>query len=173
MPALTNNIASQFSIEARRLRFTLFAIALCLGAGLFAPILTLEKFYFFENTISIISGLVELANEGQFLLCIIIALFSIVLPILKLFMLNKLLSPSLDKKESLQKYLNWTHHYGKWSMLDVFIVAVLLASVKLSSVANVEIHYGLYLFATAVLLTMLVTARVIKLTEQIPDKLGS
>lgn len=159
--------AQQFSIEAPRLRFVLIAIAACLCAGLFAPIITLEKFYFFENTVSIISGLLELLEEGQFLLFIIISLFSIVLPILKLLVLNKLLSPSLDGEHAFRKYLGWMHHYGKWSMLDVFVVAILIATVKLGAVANVQLHYGLYLFAAAVILTMLVTARVVKLTDNL------
>lgn len=167
MTNTTGNIANRFPIEARQLRFFLIAIIVCLLAGLFSPIITLEKFYFFENTVSVISGLLELIDERQFLLFIIIALFSIVLPILKLFVLNKLLSPSLNETQSLQKYLIWMHSYGKWSMLDVFVVAVLLAAVKLSSVANVQLHYGLYLFAAAVLLTMLVTARVVKLSDQV------
>ena len=167
MTATSENISRYFPVEARRLRFFLAAILLCLGGGLFAPIITLEKFYFFENTVSIMSGLLELIDEGQFLLFIIIALFSVALPVLKLFMLNKLLSPKLDNNESFQKYLDWMHHYGKWSMLDVFVVAILLAAVKLGSVADVQLHYGIYLFAAAVLLTMLVTARVVKLSDQV------
>jgi len=170
MSSTPNNIASQFSLEARRLRWMLVIIIICLTTGLFSPIITLEKFYFFENTVSIASGLLELIQEGQILLFIIIFLFSIVLPVLKLFVLNKLLSPSLTEPVSLQKYLRWMHHYGKWSMLDVFVVAILLATVKLGSVANVQLHYGLYLFAGAVLLTMLVTARVVQLTNNILNK---
>ena len=170
MTDTTENISRCFPIEARRLRFFLAATLLCLVSGLFAPIITLEKFYFFENTVSIMSGLLELIGEGQFLLFIIIALFSVVLPVLKLFMLNKLLSPKLADNESFQKHLEWMHHYGKWSMLDVFVVAVLLAAVKLGSVADVQLHYGIYLFAAAVLLTMLVTARVVKLSDAIFEK---
>ena len=60
------------------------------------------------------------------------------------------------------------HLYGKWSMLDVFVVAVLLASVKLAGLAQVEIHSGLYAFAASVLLTMLITARVTCLIRE-PD----
>ena len=37
-------------------------------------------------------------------------------------------------------------------MLDVFVVALLLVSVKLGVVATVRLHYGIYLFAAAVLL---------------------
>ena len=36
-------------------------------------------------------------------------------------------------------------------MLDVFVVALLLVSVKLGVLAKVDVHYGLYAFATSVL----------------------
>lgn len=165
MQNTTDNIASRFPNEALYLRLSLVVIALCLLTGLFAPVITLEKFYFFENTVSIISGLNELLNEGQYLIFIIILLFSVVLPVLKLFVLNQLLSPATGSAENFQKHLRWMHLYGKWSMLDVFVVAVLLAAVKLGALANVQLHYGLYLFAAAVILTMLVTARVVKLSD--------
>ena len=66
---------------------------------------------------------------------------------------------------TLIRHLHWMHLYGKWSMLDVFVVAVLLASVKLGALAQVQIHSGLYAFAASVLLTMLITARVTYLTQ--------
>lgn len=170
MPDSSSNIATQFPTEALRLRLFLIIIGLSLLIGLFAPIITLEKFYFFDNTVSIASGLFELIEEGQFLLFVIILLFSIVLPVLKLLLLNKLLSPTINSKNNFRKHLSWMHQYGKWSMLDVFVVAVLIATVKLRAVANVELHYGLYLFATAVILTMLVTARVVTLSDRILEK---
>jgi len=166
MSSNSNNIASHFPLESHGLRFSLLLIGILLLVGLFSPIITLEKFYFFNNTVSIASGLVELVYEGQILLFIIILLFSVVLPIIKLLLLNLLLSPSIDDAANFKKYLMWMHRYGKWSMLDVFVVAVFLTTVKLGAVANVQLHYGLYLFAAAVLLTMLVTARVVKLSDQ-------
>ena len=39
-------------------------------------------------------------------------------------------------------------------MLEVFVVALLLVSVKLGALLNVQVHYGVYAFATSVLLTM-------------------
>jgi paraquat-inducible protein A len=39
-------------------------------------------------------------------------------------------------------------------MLDVFVVALLLVSVKLGALAKVEVHYCLYAFALSVLLTI-------------------
>ena len=50
-------------------------------------------------------------------------------------------------------------------MLDVFVVAVLVVAVKLGAIASVEMRFGLYSFATAVVLTMYVTARVVSLTN--------
>lgn len=57
------------------------------------------------------------------------------------------------------------HEYGRWAMLDVMVVAVLIVAVKLGAIVSVEIHYGLFVFGAAVLLIMLVTRRVVHLTE--------
>jgi len=56
------------------------------------------------------------------------------------------------------------HEYGRWAMLDVMVVAVLIVTVKLGAVASIEVHYGLYVFGTAVLLLMLITKWVVHLT---------
>jgi paraquat-inducible protein A len=45
-------------------------------------------------------------------------------------------------------------------MLDVLVVAILIASVKLGSMANVEAHFGLYIFAIGVLGSMWLTKNV-------------
>ena len=50
-------------------------------------------------------------------------------------------------------------------MLDVFVVAVLVVAVKLGAIADVEMRYGLYAFATSVLLTMFITAQIVGLTN--------
>jgi paraquat-inducible protein A len=78
--------------------------------------------------------------------------------------LDKLLRARDGDTDRLEKHLHWMHLYGKWSMLDVFVVAVLVAAVKLGAIASVELRFGLYAFATAVVLTMYVTARVVSLT---------
>jgi paraquat-inducible protein A len=57
------------------------------------------------------------------------------------------------------------HLLGKWSMLDVFVVAVLVVTVKLGAMASVEARYGIYAFTAAVFLTMYITSRVVALTR--------
>jgi len=159
------NIANNYPHEAKRLRVILGITVLFLCVGLVAPIITLTKFMLFENTFSVLSGTIELLKEGQIFLFVVIVGFSIVLPLLKIGVLNKLLSVKDNKAANVDKYLHWMHWYGKWSMLDVFVVAVLVVAMKLGVVASVEMRFGLYLFSAAVILMMYVTARVVSLTN--------
>ena len=159
------NIANNYPDEARRLRVLLGITSFFLGVGLVAPIITLKKFVLIEHTFSVLSGAIELLKGGKIFLFIVIAGFSIVLPLLKIGVLNKLLSVKENKAADLDKYLHWMHLYGKWSMLDVFVVAVLVVAVKLGAIVSVEMRFGLYLFAAAVISTMYVTARVVNLTN--------
>ena len=163
------SIATNHPREALQLRIFLGITFLLLCVGLVSPIITLKKFLLIENTFSVLSGVTQLFNEGQIFLFIIITGFSIVFPLLKVVVLNILLSAKQDKAHKLDKYLRWMHLYGKWSMLDVFVVAVMVVAVKLGAVASVEMRYGLYLFAVAVILTMYITARVVSLTNDSSD----
>ena len=162
-------IASSYPGEVKRLRVILGITVILLGVGLVAPIITLNKFVLIENTFSVLGGVIELFREGRFFLFIVIAGFSIVLPLLKIAVLIRLLGAKENKLVNLDKYLHWMHLYGKWSMLDVFVVAVLVVSVKLGAIASVEMRYGLYAFAAAVVLSMYVTARVVSLTDRLRD----
>ena len=160
-------ISGYFPLESKALLVLLVVTAIMLAVGLSAPILTLEKFFIIDNTFSIFSGLVQLLEEGRIFLFVIILLFSVVMPIIKLGVLFRLLGSTVGSSETLHRYLRLMHQYGKWSMLDVFVVALLVVAVKLGAVASVETHYGLYAFGTAVLLTMAITARVIYLAGKI------
>lgn len=158
-------IARQYPAKARQLRVLIAVAAILLGIGLVAPIITLEKFVLIENTFSVVSGVLELLKEGQWFLFFVISCFSIVLPVLKLSVLYLLLGHRVATKARLHQYLHWMHLYGKWSMLDVFVVAILVVAVKLGAIANVEMRYGLYAFAASVLITMFITARIVFLTS--------
>lgn len=161
LPATISNVYPRQSLLLRVIIVFAFAT---LAVGLVSPIITLEKFVFLENTFSVLSGILQLLNEGQWFLFILISGFSVILPAVKLMLLSLLVSANASSLESMQKYLHWMHVYGKWSMLDVFVVAILVVSVKLGVMANVQMRFGLYFFAASVLLTMFVTARVVALS---------
>ena len=123
--------------------------------GITAPLLTLEKLYFFESQVSLISAVTQLLHKQEWVLFIIIGLFSLCLPFIKIFSLVAILHIPHQQKSFLDHLLHWIERLGKWSMLDVFVVALLLVSVKLGALAKVTVHYGVYTFATSVILTML------------------
>ena len=53
--------------------------------------------------------------------------------------------------------LQWLAVLGKWSMRDVFLGALLVASIKLGAVAQAELQPGVYYFAASIILTNLVS----------------
>jgi paraquat-inducible protein A len=163
------NIARDYPGEARLLMVALMITIALLAVGMTAPIITLNKFVLIENTFSILSGTGELFKEGKFFLFIVITSFSVVLPLLKIAVLLRLVTARANSSPNLRRCLHWMHVFGKWSMLDVFVVAVLVVTVKLGAIASVEARYGLYAFTAAVVLTMFVTSRVVKLTTVVRD----
>ena len=48
---------------------------------------------------------------------------------------------------------------GRWSMLDVFLMALGVAAVNLSLIADVHLHWGLYALAGGVVLSLIATTR--------------
>jgi len=147
--------------------FLMLALA-TLVIGLTAPLITLEKMYFFENTVSLISTVEELFNQKEWFLFIVISLFSLCVPAIKIASLVLILNLEYAKDSFLDKTLHIIETIGKWSMLDVFVVALLLVSVKLGVLAKVEVHYGLYAFASSVLLTMGLSYWIYRLSSKHP-----
>lgn len=165
----STGLAALYPEKCRRLRYLLAITSLLFLAGLFSPIITLNKFIVVENTFSVVGGVVGLLHDGQIFLFVLVGAFSILLPALKLGVLYRLLSGTTHAAGRLPWYLHLMHLYGKWSMLDVFVVAVLVVAVKLGVIASVEMRFGLYLFAAAMLLTMIITSRVVGLSRDAPS----
>ncbi len=138
--------------------------------GVTAPLLTLEKMYFFENTITLFSTITGLFSQKEWFLFIVIALFSLCVPVIKIASLVLILNLEYQKNSFLDKALHIIEMVGKWSMLDVFVVALLLVSVKLGVLAKVEVHYGLSVFAASVLLTMGLSVWIHKLSIKRDNK---
>lgn len=126
-------------------------------AGLRLPLITLEKFYFFSNTVSLWSALQQLRAEGEWGLFVLIGLFSVVFPVIKILLLALVWNFGSEGSRTHRRHLKWLAEYSKWSMLDVFVVALLVVSVKLGALAQAHVQEGIYFFAASVVLTMLVS----------------
>jgi paraquat-inducible protein A len=107
---------------------------------------------------TILSGVVYLWTTGSWVTALIVFIASIVTPLLKLFTLSALLI-------SVQRKSTWQPHrraqlyrvvslVGRWSMLDIFVVTVLVALVQLQSVAVITAGPGALAFGAVVVLTM-------------------
>ena len=126
-----------------------------MGVGLTLPVLTIRKIWE-KNTFSVLSGIQNLYDDKQYFLAFIIFFFSIVFPVIKLCSLGILWVVRL-KEEHQKSILYWLELLGKWSMLDVFVVAVLVVTVKLGILATAEPRRGIYVFGAAILVSMVVT----------------
>lgn len=155
--------------QARVLRWLLMLSTLVLALGYIMPMLTLTKFIFIANSFSIVTGLVELYARGQWLVLFAVGVFSVLLPLIKIGLLFMLLHHREVRSPHFGRLLKMMHDYGRWAMLDVMVVAVMIVTVKLGVVAEVEIHPGLYLFGLAVLLIMYITHRVVGYTHEIDE----
>ncbi len=147
----------------------LVAFALLL-VGLRAPILTLEKFYVFSNTVSLWSALVQLAQLREWGLLVLIGGFSVVFPILKILLLLAIWNWEAATTVRHQQHLQWLSAYSKWSMLDVFVVALLVVSVKLGALAEARVEYGIYAFAASVIITMLISTWIGRQSSEKPER---
>lgn len=110
-----------------------------------------------DNTI--ISGVVELWRAGSPYLAIIVFSASIMVPMLKFFALGTLLlrkhHGSRTARLHRTKLYRVVELVGYWSMLDVFVVALLTALVRFDVLSRVEPLPGVIFFGLTVVLTML------------------
>ena len=125
--------------------------------GLTLPILSLTRFWVFGDTVSIVSAIKSLYGAGEVFLASVLLVFSILFPVGKnLAMLAVFVKGARIGRFS-RRLMHGAAVLGKWSMLDVFIVAILVASVKLGLLAHASVMSALYFFAASVILTNLLT----------------
>lgn len=146
-----------------------FLALVCFLFGLFLPIMSIRQFYLFEDQFSILSALLLLVKDGQVILAVIIFLFSVVMPLFKFCAFASALFSYQKLNSIASRAIDWIHRFGRWSMLDVFVVAVLIVGVKLSAFASVELHLGLWAFSGALMLLLVLTSMVQRLQVKDTD----
>ncbi|MEM7164040.1 MAG: paraquat-inducible protein A [Planctomycetota bacterium] len=126
--------------------------------GITLPVLRLEQLGHSADA-SIWGGSISLLAHGQIAVGVVVLVCSIVIPLLKLAGLFALTAPipafSRTAKSEIYK---WIEIAGKWGMIDVLLVAVLVAAVKLGDLVSVHPGPGVLAFATTVLLSLLASA---------------
>ena len=149
--------------------FTLFG-SLCammtLLLGLITPILMVtihkEVEYLGDIVLSfeskgVIGSIVKLWESGDIVVATVILLFSVIVPVLKV---SSLLIVSIFMESRFAHgIITFFKMIGKWSMVDVFVVAVFLVylTANKGDVSRAEVEMGLYFFLAYVIVSMLVS----------------
>lgn len=107
---------------------------------------------------TILSGVVYLFKSGMWPLALLVFFASIVVPLVKLLILIVLLLSvqfrwSWRPRERTRLY-RITEAIGRWSMVDIYVVTILVALVRVGVLANVEAGLGAVFFGGVVVLTM-------------------
>jgi len=132
------------------------AFALYLPSNLMPIMLTRSTFG--ERSDTIMSGVMALLHDGSWPLALIVFVASVVVPLAKLFVLTYLvLSVRLGQRDGRHRrtrLYRLIETVGRWSMLDVFVVGVLAALVRLEPAVEVSAGPGVVAFGAVVWLTL-------------------
>ncbi|OGA57667.1 MAG: hypothetical protein A3G81_04110 [Betaproteobacteria bacterium RIFCSPLOWO2_12_FULL_65_14] len=140
--------------------FAVAALILYVPANVY-PIMRMH-FYGAYSESTVWDGVASLAQHDQWFVAAIVFLASIAIPLAKLSVLLYLvISAALQRGRRLRdrtRIYRFVDVIGPWAMLDVFLLAVLVALVKLGTIATILPGPGLIAFACVVVLTMLASA---------------
>lgn len=108
---------------------------------------------------TIISGVLYFIKTGMWGIALIIFVASILIPLLKLIIIFYLLI-SVHRRSTWQpkdrtRLYRATEAIGRWSMVDIFAVTILVALIKLGAIAEANAGQGAVFFAAVVVTTML------------------
>ncbi|MFT6874591.1 MAG: paraquat-inducible protein A [Granulosicoccus sp.] len=112
-----------------------------------------------DTSDTIFSGIISLADSGSYVVAFIIFFASICIPVAK-FVIISGLALSLHFRWNMSLHTRHRLHsltevIGRWSMIDVFVVAVLAALIQLGAILTILPGVGINAFALSVVFTML------------------
>jgi paraquat-inducible protein A len=145
-------------LSHRAIPVLLIVALLLFGTGVFFPFFHVTKFWVFDDAVSVVGGIITLFREGEYFLFTVLTLFTLVFPCVKLGLLAVIWLEREHDLARVRRLHGWVESLGKWSMLDVFVVAILIVAMKSAAVADISIGFGLYLFTFSVIVTQIASA---------------
>ena len=134
--------------------FTLASLLLYFPANLL-PILRVESFAGPQSS-TIMGGVIQFWQEEDYPVAIIIFVASVMIPVLKIIAIVWLCLAASSgwQPRRMTRLYRVTEFVGRWSMVDVFVVAILVGVVQLGSTISIHPGAGAVSFAAVVVLTM-------------------
>jgi len=138
-------------VNASRTAAAAMAAFVLFWPAVLLPILEVEKLGQTQRS-SILGGTIELLHHGSWFVGIVVLVFSIVFPLTKIVLLLELSLLEFLHRKHKAWTLRLMEHLGKWSMMDVMLLAFLVMLVKLGDL--VEFHFGPAVIAFVLCVTM-------------------
>lgn len=141
---------------SRCLAASIGALALYFPAILL-PILKIEKLGHHHEA-SLLGGTMDLLQHGSLFVGIVVLVFSIALPLVKILALIELSWLSLTRRA----HRAWTYRVvewaGRWSMMDVLLLALMVALVKLGELIQFSFGPAVVAFVMCVVMSLIASA---------------
>ena len=118
------------------------------------PILVVERLGQ-RSEQSILRGIGDLLHHGNYFVGIIVLLFSIVFPLTKILLLLELSCLQVLRRQQKAMGLRLMESLGKWSMMDVMLLAFLVMLVKLGNLVEFRFGPAVIAFVICVAMSML------------------
>lgn len=147
----------------------LIAAAGLLVAALTRPIIYTQRMVFWKDEYTVWAGVLDLWSLREYFLAGTVFLFSMVFPFVKLGALACVWFAPMEEGRR-KNLLGWLGVFGKWSMLDVFVVAILIVLIKVGSLAKIEPRSGIYLLGGAIVVSMLAAAWTERMAKNLKAK---
>ena len=160
-PAGPSSRATRTAPLGRHLPVLLVVAFACLIAGLTLPIMEVRELWVFRGTYSILGGIALLIREGEVFTGAILFAFSVLLPAAKILVLIATWGRMRRGIRPSARLPAFLEAIGKWSMLDVLVIALIVFAAKASALIDAEVALAVFPFVASIALT-LYCARAIK-----------
>jgi paraquat-inducible protein A len=118
------------------------------------------------ETYSLLDGVLAFYASGKYVLFAVVFVFSLVLPLLKIVIGLWAWAAGARSRAALGRVVRLFAAVSKWSMLDVFIIAVMVLALEGSLFTTSDVHAGIVLFAAAVVSSTLALLRLSRRVAQ-------
>ncbi len=136
-----------------------------LAAGLFLPAVSVERF-FLTKEYSLAEGVFGFLASGDWFLFMVTFAFSILFPIGKIVACLALWFFVRRDHPLTARLSGWLAALSKWSMLDVFIIALVVLLLNGRLLSSADVHSGVIAFTAAVLLSTYAARRINVLSSE-------
>ncbi len=156
-PRCAARVYVRFPQSLQRTWALVVCAAICYVPANLLPILTVTRFGSGDPD-TIFSGVVHLFADGQWPIAVLVFVASVFVPLMKIVVIMGLLITIKAGSRAWLRERSALFHLidflGRWSMIDIFMISILVAIVQLGSIATIEAGLGAAYFGAVVISTM-------------------